>query len=100
MVKKEKKEASCCEKVITCIVLVGLGGALLFGLFVIFMISGQEKIDISLNQEVADEICMQLTGENFAVASDDYNENGYGHGGSLICDVFSEGSTKGIIINR
>ncbi len=98
--EKKKEEKNCCEK--ACAVLFGLiivaGIISLFGL--LFMMAGQGNVDVAISQEVANEICMQLTGEEYVVASSDYIANGLGAGGNLVCDVFDEGSSNGIIVNR
>ncbi len=98
--KKEEREKSCCEKIVGGIVIGILGIMALTVFALLFMVTGQESVDVGLSQEVADEICMQLTGEDFVVASDDYSESGFGNGGGLICDVLSGSSVRGITVNR
>lgn len=98
--KKEKKEHCCCKNIAAGIFLTLITVALLFGLISAFMSLGQHNIEISLSQEVADEICTQLTGEDFALASDDYEESGYGKGGRLFCEVRETSSTGNIVVNR
>jgi len=98
--EKKKREKDCCEKMIGCIAIAVVISLFIFLFAICFMQIGQGNINISLTQEVADEICMQLTGEDYVVASDDYRATGLDNGGNLVCDVFSEDSTRGIIINR
>lgn len=98
--KKEEKELSCCEKIVGCIIITSAAAAVLILTVLIIMQAGQEEINIALTQDVANEICMQLTGEDYVVASDDYHRDGLGNGGNLICDVLNEGLVRGIIVNR
>lgn len=98
--KKEKEKLSCCEKIARFVFITAMITIVLTFFVLTIMQSGQQKIDIALSQEVADEICIQLTGEDYVVASDDYFRDGFGNGGNLVCDVLDEGSTKGIIVNR
>ena len=48
--------------------------------------------DIGLDQKVADDICQQLTGNQTAVAVEDYEMNG-----RLICELPTFDSTQNII---
>ncbi len=100
MVNKKEKENNCWEKIAFCLFVAVMLTVLLVAVGGLFMQIGQENIDVSLSQEVADEICMQLTEEEFVVASGDYVALGFGNGGGLICDILSGSSVRGITINK
>ncbi len=56
---------------------------------------GEGVVDVALNQETADDICIQITNDSTAVASDD---NRGINGGRLICTIPSYDSTQNIIV--
>ena len=89
MVKKEKDIA---EKIgdATMIALVVIAITLIGALI------GSGMTDIRLDQEVADDICQQLTGNSTTVA---FNEDfGSAFGGKLVCVIPSFDSTQNIIV--
>ncbi|MEQ9716294.1 MAG: hypothetical protein ABGF52_12285 [Candidatus Asgardarchaeum sp.] len=103
MVKKEDKEneeLSCCQKIVAAILFIGFISVTIWMMVHGFAQAGQQDIDIRLSQDVANEICMQLTGEDYVIASDDYRSHGFGHGGSFICDISDESASNGVIINK
>ena len=76
---------------------LALGLILGFGGFIIGSEFIGSKIDIRLDQEVADDICQQLTNNSVAVALNEF-EVGMVKGGKLICNIPSFDATQNIII--
>ena len=54
--------------------------------------------DIGISQQTADEVCIALTGNESAVASDTQNKDFHPSTYKLICKIPSYGSTHNIII--
>ena len=75
-------------------------GSFIAGL-IIGLISGMiigalvSTADININQEVADDVCRQLTNDSTATASDVYNGV---YSEKLVCRILPAGSTHNIII--
>ncbi len=91
MKEKKKKEMSCCEKVFIVVILVIFVSTIFFYI----TLTGRDAVDIRLNQETADDVCRQLTGNPTAIASDEIVEI---YDGKLICTVPSFDSTQNIIV--
>ena len=89
--KKEKDTIDKCFEAF--FVIVAVAALICLGLAI-----GAVSINVALDQETADDVCQQLTGNSTAVASgDDYE--GFS-GGKLICTIPSLDSTQNIIIKK
>lgn len=89
---KEKDKKSVMEKITISIIIVIILGFV----FSIGMMTGRNIVDIKLTQEVADDVCRQLTGEPIAIASVDNPT--YFNGAKLICTIPSFDATYNIIV--
>ncbi len=56
------------------------------------------EFDIRLDQETGNDICVNLTGNQNAIASDTSHDGVQGNGGKLICEFPSFDSTTNIIV--
>jgi len=74
-------------------------GALIVGIFIGAIAMGfifdSARHDIGINQETADDICVQLTGNESAIADTDYRDD---LSGKLICKIPSFDATHNIIV--
>ena len=73
-----------------CFFIIGM----LIGSFIMIFITLVPQ-EILISQEAADDVCKQLTGNEFAIAEDEPNSL---YGGKLICLIPSYDETQNIII--
>ncbi len=71
----------------------------LFGFFLGLFLGAFIHPDISLSQEVADDVCQQLTGNQSAIATQEKEDlSFFKRQGKLVCIIPSFDSTQNIII--
>lgn len=90
---KAKNERDIGDDIMTGILII-LSGLLLV---VIGIAIESTATDISLNQETANDICRQITGDDTAIASNDLGSMSM-DGGKLICTIPGFDSTQNIIV--
>ena len=74
-----------------------VGGMVMVFIFGMMISQGFATADVALSQEVADDVCFQLTGNKSASASIDTRTFWKGEG-KLVCEIPSFDSTQNIIV--